>query len=360
MEAALVHAHREDFFIVCYANVVREDHKTLHFKKFASLWRSIAHLNAKQVAELIYQDEIDILVELTGHTAGNRLDVLAHKPAPIQVTWIGYPNSTGLPTIDYRFSDNVVDPVETKQSFVEELVRLPDCFLCYTPLSPAPEVASAPAVASKFITFGTFNNLAKINSLVLNVWCDILTAVPNSRILIKCKPFASDTIRLKIMKAFEQRGIASKRVDLLPLLPNTVDHLRAYSLLDIALDTFPYGGTTTTCESLFMGVPVITLVGNSHAHNVGSSLLHSFKNYDWLIAKSEKEYVQIAVDLASDISRLVNTRENLRSAMLSSPLCDGSTFVRNLEEKYLWMWNKYISSSSRVFKDDLVSTSSTL
>ena len=344
MEAALAFANKNEFHVACYANVVREDNKTLHLKKFASLWRPIAHLNSKQVSDLIIQDEIDILIELTGHTAGNRLDVLAHKPAPIQVTWIGYPNSTGLPTIDYRITDAIVDPIDTKQTFVEELIRLPNCFLCYTPPVPAPDVNLAPAASSKFVTFGTFNNLAKINSIVLKLWCDILNAVPNSRILIKCKPFASDTVRNKTMKAFEMHGIASKRVDLLPLLPNTVDHLRAYALLDIALDTFPYAGTTTTCEALYMGVPVVTLVGNSHAHNVGSSLLSAVQGHSWLIAQNPEEYKRIAIELANNIPKLSNVRANLRTAMLTSPLCDGPLFVKNLESSYRTMWKKYCDS----------------
>ncbi len=196
----MAHANRNRIFVTCYSNVVRNDRKTEHLQKLSHSWRTVFGLGSKEVADLIRKDKIDILVELTGHTAGNRLDVMAHKPAPIQVTWIGYPNTTGLPTVDYRFTDDVVDPVDTKQEYIEELVRLPGPFLCYTPPSDAPDVSALPAATNGFITFGSFNNLAKVNDRVLQVWCTILKRVPDSRILIKCKPFACPSIRKKVWR----------------------------------------------------------------------------------------------------------------------------------------------------------------
>jgi protein O-GlcNAc transferase len=178
-------------------------------------------MSAFEVAELIRRDKIDILVELTGHTAGNRLDVMALQPAPVGVTWIGYPNTTGLPTIQYRFTDSLVDPPDTKQKFSESLVRLGGPFLCYTPPPDAPAVSRAPSATSGFVTFGSFNNLAKVNDRVLRCWCAILKQVPNSRLLMKCKPFASSSIRKKFLKRFKDLGIESKRVDLVPLLATT-------------------------------------------------------------------------------------------------------------------------------------------
>jgi protein O-GlcNAc transferase len=196
-----MHSNRQQFVVVCYSNVVREDSKSAHLKRLPQLWRPICGLSAAAVADLVREDQIDILVELTGHTAGNRLDVMALKPAPVQVTWIGYPNSTGLPSIDYRLTDSVADPADTSQTFVEQLYRLPHCFLCYTPpMGSAPEINAPPALSSRFVTFGSFNNLAKINSQVLSLWCDILLRVPNSRMLIKCKPFASETVRAKVCR----------------------------------------------------------------------------------------------------------------------------------------------------------------
>lgn len=276
IESPLRFANPSRTHITCYANVARRDKKTALLQSYAHAWRAVHDKSTKEVCEMIREDGIDILVELTGHTAGNRLDVLALKPAPVQVTWIGYPNTTGLPTIDYRFSDAIVDPPDTPQKYSETIVRLPGPFLCYSPPTDAPPVAQTPALHRGYITFGSFNNLAKINEEVLNGWCHILHKVTNSRILIKCKPFASSSVSAKMLQRFADRGIESTRVDLVPLLPTTSEHLATYAGVDISVDTFPYAGTTTTCESLYMGVPVVTLKRekpNNHAHNVGASLI---------------------------------------------------------------------------------------
>jgi predicted O-linked N-acetylglucosamine transferase (SPINDLY family) len=349
-------------------------------------------MSSKEVSELIRRDQIDILVELTGHTAGNRLDVMAHKPAPICVTWIGYPNTTGLPTVDYRITDEIADPSETKQEYVESLVRLPGSFLCYSPPQDAPEVSVAPCVQNGTITFGSFNNLAKVNDKVISIWCTILKkglsflscsapflpsnllffsfSVPGSRFLMKCKPFACVSIRKKFLERFEAEGVETKRIDLLPLLPTTSEHLSSYSMVDVSLDTYPYAGTTTTCESLFCGVPVVTYQRVKypfHAHNVGASLLSRIKGMEKFIATSESEvssagffpvphhsyfffsflfptifqYIDIAIKTASDLKALAELRKNLRSMMLASSLCDGKSFVKGLEDVYAKMWKKY-------------------
>ncbi|ELR15334.1 udpn-acetylglucosamine--peptide n-acetylglucosaminyltransferase spindly, putative [Acanthamoeba castellanii str. Neff] len=278
---------------------------------------------------MIMADEIDILVDLTGHTAGNRLDVMALKPAPVQVTYIGYPNTTGLPTIDYRFADAVTDPLDSQQRYVEELVRLPHCFLCYTPSPDAGPVAPAPCTKNGYITFGSFNNLAK-------------------RMVIKCKPFACDTIRNNFLRRLQDEGIEPARVDLLALIPLNHDHLQAYSYMDISLDTFPYAGTTTTCEALWMGVPVITLTGDNHAHNVGATILQQV-GHEELIARTKESYVQAALRLASDVQRLHAIRRyriaivsiSLREKMQSSYLCNPREFTRNLEDTYSRLWRKH-------------------
>jgi len=343
IEAPLAFRNPQKTHVTCYSNVVRRDAKTLHLQKFADQWRSVYGLNAMEVADMIRKDQIDILVELTGHTAGNRLDVMALQPAPVQVTWIGYPNTTGLPTIHYRITDAIVDPPETKQKFSEELVRLPTAFLCYTPPMDAPPVSKAPAIANGFVTFGSFNNLAKVNDRVIRVWCAILKAVPNSRLLMKCKPFASSTIRRKFLKRFRDQGIESKRVDLVPLLPTTSEHLQSYSMVDISVDTFPYAGTTTTCESLFMGVPVVTLKpkGFNHAQSVGVTLMSRIEGAQKLITTTEEQYVQVASKLAKNIPRLQELRQSIRQNMLKSTLCDGKSFVANLENLYADMWRRY-------------------
>ncbi|KAK6942573.1 Tetratricopeptide repeat 1 [Dillenia turbinata] len=344
IEAPLVYHDYEKYKVVVYSAVVKADAKTNRFRekviKNGGIWRDIYGIDEKKVASMVREDKVDILVELTGHTANNKLGTMACHPAPVQVTWIGYPNTTGLPSIDYRITDSLADPHDTKQKHVEELVRLPECFLCYTPSPEAGPVCPTPALSNGFITFGSFNNLAKITPKVLQVWARILCAVPNSRLVVKCKPFCCDSLRQRFLSTLEHLGLESLRVDLLPLILLNHDHMQAYALMDISLDTFPYAGTTTTCESLYMGVPCVTMAGSVHAHNVGVSLLTKV-GLGHLVAKTEDEYVQLALQLASDPTALSNLRMSLRDLMSKSPVCDGANFAVKLESAYRSMWRRY-------------------
>uniref|UniRef100_A0A0C9RQE7 Probable UDP-N-acetylglucosamine--peptide N-acetylglucosaminyltransferase SPINDLY n=1 Tax=Wollemia nobilis TaxID=56998 RepID=A0A0C9RQE7_9CONI len=344
VEAPLLYHDNTKYKVVVYSAVVKADAKTHKFKervlKKGGIWRDIYGIDEKKVASIVREDKVDILVELTGHTANNRLGMMACRPAPVQVTWIGYPNTTGLPTIDYRFTDSLADPPNTKQKHVEELVRLPGCFLCYTPSPEAGPIVPTPALSNGFITFGSFNNLAKITPRVLRVWAKILCAIPTSRLVVKCKPFCCDSVRQRFLSTLEELGLESLRVDLLPLILLNHDHMQAYSLMDISLDTFPYAGTTTTCESLYMGVPCVTMAGSVHAHNVGVSLLHQV-GLEKLIAQNEDEYISKALELASDIPALSALRTSLRDRMLRSQLCDGPNFVQGLESTYQNLWHRY-------------------
>lgn len=344
VEAPLIYHDYTTYKVVVYSAVVKADAKTNRFRdrvlKNGGTWRDIYGIDEKKVASMVRDDKVDILVELTGHTANNKLGMMACRPAPVQVTWIGYPNTTGLPTIDYRITDGLADPSDTKQKHVEELVRLPNSFLCYTPSPEAGPVSPAPALSNGFVTFGSFNNLAKITPKVLQVWARILCAVPNSRLIVKCKPFCCESVRQQFLSSLEKLGLESLRVDLLPLILLNHDHMQAYSLMDISLDTFPYAGTTTTCESLYMGVPCVTMGGLVHAHNVGVSLLKTV-GLNNLVAENEDEYVELATQLASDITALSNLRMRLRDLMHKSPLCDGSKFTRGLESAYKNMWHRY-------------------
>lgn len=348
IDAILTNHDRDSFHVICYSNVVKEDNKTQRFKSLASTWKSVYGLSAHQVATMIAEDRIDILVELSGHSAANRLDVMALKPAPIQVTYIGYPNTTGLKQIDYRFADEITDPLDTKQQYTEKLIRLPKCFLCYSPpLDACGPVVPLPCLTNGYITFGSFNNLAKINSEVLDLWAEILKRVPNSRFVIKCKPFASESVQRKFKEQFVSRGISASRIDLLSLLPSLHDHLQSYRLMDLSLDTFPYAGTTTTCEALWMGVPVIPLKGVVHAQNVGLSLLKNIgEPVDSLIANSKEEYISLAIQLANDTKRLKTIRETLRTKMKQSYLCRGKEFTKNIESVYRNIWKKHLSNST--------------
>ncbi|KAF7077996.1 hypothetical protein CFC21_082476 [Triticum aestivum] len=349
VEAPLTHHDYTNCKVVVYSGVVKADAKTLRFKdkvlKKGGVWRDIYGIDEKKVATLVREDKVDILVELTGHTANNKLGTMACRPAPIQVTWIGYPNTTGLPAIDYRITDSLADSPNTNQRHVEELVRLPESFLCYTPSPEAGPVCPTPAISNGFVTFGSFNNLAKITPKVMQVWARILCAVPNSRLVVKCKPFCCDSIRQKFLSTLEELGLESLRVDLLPLIHLNHDHMQAYSLMDISLDTFPYAGTTTTCESLYMGVPCVTMAGSVHAHNVGVSLLTKV-GLGRLVAKTEDEYVSLALELASDVSALEELRKSLRELMIKSPVCDGESFTRGLESAYRSMWHRYCDGDS--------------
>ncbi|XP_043701507.1 probable UDP-N-acetylglucosamine--peptide N-acetylglucosaminyltransferase SPINDLY isoform X1 [Telopea speciosissima] len=344
IEAPLVLHDYSNYKVVVYSAVVKADAKTARFKdtvlKNGGLWRDIFGVDEKKVANMVREDKVDILVELSGHTSNNRLGMMACKPAPVQATWIGYPNTTGLPTIDYRITDSLADPLDTRQKHVEELVQLPGCFLCYTPSPEAGPVSPTPALSNGFITFGSFNNLAKITPKVLQVWARILCAVPNSRLVVKCKPFCCDSVGQRFLSTLEQLGLESQRVDLLPLILLNHDHMQAYSLMDISLDTFPYAGTTTTCESLYMGVPCVTMEGSVHAHNVGVTLLSKI-GLAHLIAKTEDEYVQLALQLASDFMALSNLRMSLRDLMMKSPVCDGPNFTLGLEATYRNLWRRY-------------------
>ena len=318
-------------------------------------WRCCRGMEEADVARLVRKDGVDILVELTGHTANNRLGVLAMRAAPVQATWIGYPNSTGLKECDYRITDDVTDPDpstgRTRQTYVERLERLEGCFLCYTPSHTAPEVAALPSEILGTFTFGTFNALAKVTEGVVKVWCEILRRTPGSRLVIKSKPFACEDGRRRYEHLFQKHGIdAADRVDLIPLVASTEGHLAVYGHVDLALDPWPYAGTTTTCEAMYMGVPTVTLRGRCHAQNVGHTLMKAVgldgsgkcpsENF---VASSEREYADLAVQWAQESRRpeLSALRASLRDRMMTSPLCDARGFLRNLEGVYARWWGDY-------------------
>ena len=310
-------------------------------------WRDVAALSERALAELIRHDGVDVLVELTGHTANNRLATLALRPAPVQVTWMGYPNSTGMAgAVAYRLTDAACDPEDTKQTFAETNVRLPGCFLCYTPHPEAPPVSNAPCLANGFVTFGCFNALAKVTPAVRALWGKLLRLVPNSRLVVKAKPFACASVQRRFLSAMAAEGVASWRVDVRALVDRTSEHLGAYGEIDVALDTFPYAGTTTTCEALWSGVPVVTLKGEAHAHNVGVSLLRTVGIERECVAKNEEAYVAKCAALAADHAALGLMRERMREKMRApGGLCDGEAFTQKLEEAYVAMWRRHCEES---------------
>jgi len=344
IEPVMVSHNREDFEVFCYANVLAQDEVTERIQASVDHWRIIAGLSDEEAAELIRRDTIDILVDLAGHTANNRILLFARKPAPVQASWIGYPATTGLLTIDYKIVDGYTDPPGmTEGYYTEELVRLPESFLCYMPDKESPGVRPLPALEVGHITFASFNNFAKVSSVVVSLWTEILKSVPESRLILKSHSFTDQETCRYAMEMFTREGIEEGRIELLQPQASIREHLDLYGRVDIALDTHPYHGTTTTCEALWMGVPVVTLAGNYHASRVGVSLLSNI-GLPELIAKTRDEYITIAINLANDLKRLELLRKDLRYTMINSPFCDVKRFIVNLENMYRNILENWCSS----------------
>jgi protein O-GlcNAc transferase len=332
---------RQQVEVFCYAEVARPDSVTAHLQELADHWLVTVGTSDQALAERIRTDRIDILVDVAGHTAGNRLLVFARKPAPVQVTWLGYPNTTGLKAIDYRLVDAVTDPAgEADACASESLVRLEGGFLCYGALTDAPEPTLPPCLRTGTITFGSFNNPAKVSAATFDAWAKLLSRLPQAGLLLKGIPFADAATRALFLARFDERGVAAERVDLMGSVPSATEHLALYHRMDIALDPFPFNGTTTTCEALWMGVPVITLRGHRHAGRVGASLLTQIGLTD-LITNSIDEYVDFAVALASNPGRLDELRRTLRPRMAASPMRDERAFARKIEAAFRTMWQQW-------------------
>ncbi|HEX2852286.1 MAG TPA: tetratricopeptide repeat protein [Opitutaceae bacterium] len=337
IEPVLAAHDRNRVEVFCYSNVLHPDGVTARLRGQVEHWREIARLDDDAAADLVRRDELDLLVDLAGHTANHRLLVFARRPAPVQVTWIGYPNTTGLDAIDCRITDAISDPPGKTEAFhSEKLLRLPTTFSCYRPDDNAPPVNALPASKAGAITFGCFNNFSKVTPAVLGLWSRLLRELPASRLLLKSRAFSDPDIVEHVHAAFAAEGVASRRVSLHGADLSVRDHLSLYHGVDVALDPFPYNGTTTTCEALWMGVPVITLAGRVHAARVGASLLTHAGMADW-IASSPNDYVRLSVAAAQDLPRLAELRRTLRDRLRLSPLCDAPRFTRGLEDAFFAM-----------------------
>ncbi len=339
IEPILRNHDRTNYEIFCYSNVAVADETTRRLRQYPFSWRRIYGLGDEEVCRIIREDDIDILIDLAGHTAENRLTLFLRRNAPVQITWLGYPATTGLSTIDYRLTDSYADPVDQDKFHSETLYRLPDGFLCYQPPNPAPDPQQPPYTNNGYITFGSFNNLPKINSSVIAVWARLLHSVPKSRLILKNKFFHDSVVCARFQKLFADHGIEPQRLELKGFTPGTFEHLSIYHRIDIALDTFPYNGTTTTCEALWMGVPVISLAGNRHASRVGNSILRRL-SLDWCVVEDTESYIEEAANLANSPERLVTLRSAMRAEMSKSSLCDAARFTRLLEQSYLEIWNR--------------------
>ena len=343
VEPILSAHNHEQFEIFCYADIVEADDFSQRMQAHADHWMQTISLPDDEMAEQIRADRIDILIDLAGHTSRGRMMMLATKPAPVVISYLGYPGTTGLSTIDYRITDALADPPGASDTFhTEKLIRLPHCFLCYRPDDDAPP----PLAYSREgpITFGSFNNLGKLSADTMQLWGRILSEVPDSRLLLKYRSLGDPATRDVVAAMLAQHGIARDRLDSLPHAPSVPEHLATYGQIDIALDPTPYNGTTTTCEALWMGVPVITRAGMMHHARVGVTLLTHAGLGD-LIASSPDEYVRLATELASDRPRLAAMRQSLREQLRHSPLMNGPHFTRGLEDEYRRIWRLHCSVS---------------
>ncbi len=327
------HHDRAAFDIVCYSDVVRPDALTQKFRSHANTWRDCGEKNSEQMAAMVERDQLDIFVDLTLHMAGNRLRVFARKPAQIQATFAGYPGSTGLSAIDFRLTDSHLEPADSAAGveWPETPIRLKS-FWCYQPRGDEPAVSPLPAGTQGGITFGCLNNFTKVNDRVVSWWSRILQQVPGSRIILLAPPGAG---RNRIVRAMVQAGVAPERLHFVAQLSHA-DYMLLYGKIDIVLDTFPYNGHTTSCDALWMGVPVVTLRGDTVVSRAGVSQLTN-TGLTELIASSVDEYISIACALAVDRPRLEQLRHSMRERMLRSPLMDARGFARGIEDAYRQM-----------------------
>jgi protein O-GlcNAc transferase len=330
---------RRNFEIFCYSNVASPDFATLKFQQLAHVWRNIRDLPDEQVADRIRADQIDILVDLTMHSGDNRLLVFARKPAPIQMTWLAYPGTTGLTAIDYRLTDPYLDPPGQFDAFYAEAsIRLPDTFWCYTPIAQTP-VSPLPARQNGCLTLGSLNTFCKINTDTLRLWASVLKAIDRSKLLLLAPEGSS---RRWVMSTLAQEGIASHRIEFIGRQVRGA-YLETYHRIDIGLDTLPYNGHTTSLDALWMGVPIVSLVGHTVVGRAGLSQLTNLGLSD-LIAHTPAEYVRIAAQLASDMQRLSELRATLRPRMEQSPLMDAARFARGLQTVYRAIWHQWLKN----------------
>ena len=319
------------------------------------VWRTCGDLIDLEICRLVETDQIDILIDLGGLTQNNNATVFAYKPAPVQATYCGYPNTTGLPTIDWRIVDAITDPPAGSAAAAaavaagqpdfdarctERLMRLDPCFLCYAPPTDAPVPMRDPAFSAP--TFGSFNANKKIVTPLLEVWARLMKATPSSRFILKNFEFKDAQPRERIVKAFERAGVESSRIEVLGPAERIADHLAIYTRIDVAMDTMPYNGTTTTCEALWMGVPVVTTAGKTHAARVSASLLEAV-GLGELIARDPEHMIELATQVVNDPARLAAYRATIRGKMAASPLCNATHFAQQMGEALRRMWQEYLT-----------------
>jgi predicted O-linked N-acetylglucosamine transferase (SPINDLY family) len=339
----VAHHDPREVEVYCFSDVTRPDEMTERFRAHAHVWRQTDTLSDEQLADVIREQEIDILMDLAMHTDGTRLFAFARKPAPVQVSYLAYPSTTGLSTMDYRFSDPYLDPPEANDEYryTERTLRLSRTYWCYEPAEEAPQPNLLPAVSGGPFTFGSLNNFPKMTGPTIEMWSRLLETVANSRLLLHA-PYGSARERTKAV--FQQRGVDPARLEFVDPLP-LAQYFKQYHRIDIALDPFPHNGATTTCDALWMGVPVVSLASAMGISRSGLSLLSNVGCPE-LVARTPDQYVRIAGQLAGDLPRLSHLRATLRERMRSSPLLNAPQFARDVEAAYRQMWQTWCESRS--------------
>lgn len=346
LEATLAALDPNAVELFAYSNTERPDDLTARFRQLVGTWRDAGELSDVELAAAIRADGIDILVDLSGHTARNRLLAFAEKPAPIAVTWLGYFATTGLAAIDFVLANRWVIPEAEEDQWTERVWRLPDTYLCFTPPGLAVPLARPPALAKGFVTFGSANNINKVNDRTAACWADVLRAVPESRLLLRSRTLGDSRVSEEVRARFARFGIAADRLVLQEAVDDYAVHLARYNEVDIALDPFPYAGGTTTAEALWMGVPVLTLRGDRYVAHMGESILQNMGMPDW-IAADPADYAAKAAAFAADLAALTALRQSLRHRFLVSPLANAPAFARHLEAAFRGMWREWCAKQER-------------
>jgi predicted O-linked N-acetylglucosamine transferase (SPINDLY family) len=335
------HDHTK-FEIYSYAQMFKFDAISDRFRARSKGWRITYGKTDAQIADMVRDDGIDILIDLAGHTGGNRISAFTYQGAPVQVTYLGYPNTSGLKSIQYRITDAVIDPPGQEQYYTEQLVRLPGVWCCYQPPADAPDLSPPPRAKNGFITFVCMQNLLKLNDGVMELWSRVMKAIPNSRLRIY-RNTLDGMARKNIAAKLQRYGIAADRFELDNVSEDGSGHLENYAEVDISLDTQPWSGHATTCETLWMGVPMLTMRGARGSGRMSASIL-SAVGLDDFIAETADDFVAIAVRAASDPARLATLRAELRDRMRRSPLCDATHFTANFESALRDMWRRWCQS----------------
>ena len=329
---------RSQFSVFAYSNAACEDAMSRRLESHCDGWRNIAKLSDDAAAEVIENDTLDLLVDLAGYTSGGRPALLARRLAPAQFSFLGYAHSTALAAADYRLTDAIADPPAADESAGQEkFVRIDGCAWQYTPDPRMPAVSPPPCLSGPRVTFGSLNNFAKLSEKTIAAWAAVLHAVPGSQLLLKTSQGAGDAAGPELRRAFAGHGVDEIRIDVRPYAKSFADHLKTFAEIDVALDPFPYNGTTTTCDALWMGIPIVAMRGHTHAARVSESLLTAMGLTPW-IADTQDDYVALAAGLARDRVALTTWRQRLRPMMAASPLGDAAGYARRVEAALRSAW----------------------